>query len=77
MTQEIDVRKADDLQKAVATADMILGKSYLNILNAENVKIVSQKSIVEENHTFINDLNEKVRFFDMTQVVLNKNENEP
>ena len=75
MAQEIDVRNKDDLEKAVATADMILEKSYLNILNSKDVPIVRQMKDVAKNPEFINELNDSVRFFDVTQVVLNKNEN--
>lgn len=69
----LDVRKKDDLQDAVATADRILSKSYLNMLNA--VPVVQQKPTVAENPAFLTNLNNSVRFFDVTQIVLNKSEN--
>ena len=71
--QEIDIRKPEDLQGAVATADMILGKTYLASLSA--AQVVRQKPVVAENAAFLTELNNKVRFFDVTQIVLNKNEN--
>lgn len=75
MTQQIDVRNVDDLQKAVTTASMILEKTYLNALNSESVQIVRQEKNVLENSALTDALNEKVRFYDVTQIVLNKNEN--
>lgn len=69
----LDVRKKDDLQNAVATADRILSKSYLNILNS--VPVVQQKPTVAQNPAFLTNLNNSVRFFDVTQIVLNKSEN--
>lgn len=69
----LDVRKKDDLQDAVATADRILSKSYLNILNS--VPVVKQKPTVAQNPAFLTNLNNSVRFFDVTQIVLNKSEN--
>ncbi len=69
----LDVRKKDDLQDAVATADRILSKSYLNMLNA--VPVVQQKPTVAENPAFLTNLNNSVRFFNVTQIVLNKSEN--
>lgn len=75
MMQQIDVRNMDDLQKAVTTASMILEKTYLNALNSESVQIVRQEKNVLENSALTDALNEKVRFYDVTQIVLNKNEN--
>ena len=69
----LDVRKKNDLQNAVATADRILSKSYLNILNS--VPVVQQKPTVAKNPAFLTNLNNSVRFFDVTQIVLNKSEN--
>ena len=67
--QEIDIRKSDDLQQAVITADMILNKTYFNNLNkAPIANIVFSVPDIEE-------LNNCVRFFDVTQIVLNKKEN--
>ena len=68
-TQDIDIRKKDDLQQAVLTADMILNKSYFN-----NLCIAPINNIVSTSFD-IEKLNDHVRFFDITQIVLNKNEN--
>ena len=73
IAQDIDTRKPEDLQGALTTADMILGKSYLNSLSTR--QIVQQKTTVAENLCFLTELNNTVRFFDTTQIVLNKNEN--
>ena len=76
MMQQIDVRNMDDLQKAVTTASMILEKTYLNALNSESVPVVEQKQNVQKNSAFNKDkFNENIRFFDVIQIVLNKNEN--
>ncbi len=73
--QDIDVRDREDLEQAVATADMILEKSYLARLNSNAVPVVRKKTDVAENSDFFGELNNSVRFYDVTQVVLNKNEN--
>lgn len=69
----IDIRDSNDLVKSISTADLILSKSYLSVLNS--AQIVQQKQNVSENKNFINELNDCSRFFDVTQIVLNKNEN--
>lgn len=69
----IDVRNSEDLYKAFSSADLILSKSYLSVLNS--AQIVQQRQNVAENKNFINELNASTRFFDVTQIVLNKNEN--
>lgn len=70
---KLDARNAEDLTKAILSADMILSKSYLSSLNLS--QIVSSKTTVEENSKFFDELNSKTRFFDVTQIVLNKKEN--
>ena len=70
---DIDIREPNDLLKSISTADLILSKSYLSVLNS--AQIVQQKQNVAENKNFLNELNASVRFFDVTQLVLNKNEN--
>lgn len=70
---KLDARNAEDLTKAISSVDMILSKSYLSALNSS--QIVSSKTTVEENSDFYNYLNSTTRFFDVTQIVLNKKEN--
>ncbi len=69
---KLDARNAEDLTKAISSADMILSKSYLSALNSS--QIVSSKTTVEENSNFFDELNSTTRFFDVTQIVLNKKE---
>ena len=58
---------------AIANADALLNKSYLSAL--DSAKVVEQYPIVTDNAKIIASLNKEVRFFDITQIVLNKNEN--
>lgn len=69
----IDVRKPEDLVAAVGNADVLLNKSYLSVLNTGH--IIEQFPAISDNTEIIDAFNQKVRFFDVTQIVLNKNEN--
>lgn len=62
-----------DLEAAFWKADLLLSKHYLTSLNY--AKIIETKQNVFENNNIVEELNSNVRFFDITQVVINKNEN--
>lgn len=69
----LDVRKHEDLAQAIGSADVLLNKSYLSALNT--ARIAEQYPAVADNAEIIESFNKEVRFFDVTQIVLNKNEN--
>lgn len=71
--KDVDVRDEKELSAAIGNADVILNKSYLSALN--NAHIVEQYPAISDNQKIVPEFNEKVRLFDITQVVLNKNEN--
>ena len=71
--ESIDVRDNEDLLIAIQNADVLLNKSYLSELN--KAIILEQYPIFSDNSEILEDFNKKIRFFDITQIVLNKNEN--
>lgn len=73
MENELDVRDKNDLSLAVKNADTILNKSYLSALN--NSRIERLYPAITDNSEIIDEFSNKVRFFDIKQIVLNKNEN--
>lgn len=70
---KIEVRKQEDLAASIGNADLLLNKSYLSGLN--NAHITDQFPAISDNSEMIEAFNREVRFFDVTQIVLNKNEN--
>lgn len=72
-TKEIDVRDEKDLSIAIGNADVILNKSYLSVLSKAH--IVEQYPMISDNREIMDGFSKNVRFFDITQIVLNKNEN--
>lgn len=70
---EIDVRKSEDFTAAIGNADVLLNKTYLSVLNSAHIE--EQYPIVSDNEKIIEEFNKEVRFFDVTQIVLNKSEN--
>lgn len=70
----LDVRKPENLAQAVGKADILLSKSYLSALNTAHI-IAEKYPAVADNAEIIESFNKEVRFFDITQIVLNKNEN--
>ena len=71
--KDLDIRKQDELLHSLENVDTYVNKSYLSKLF--NYKITEQFPIVEDNTKLIDEFNSKIRFFDITQVILNKNEN--
>lgn len=71
--KDLDIRKQDKLLYSLENVDTYINKSYLSRLS--NFKITKQFPIVEDNTNLIDEFNMKIRFFDITQVILNKNEN--
>lgn len=71
--KSIDVRDENDLSRAIGNADVILNKSYLSGLTAAHIK--EQYPMISDNQDILDAFNKKIRFFDITQIVLNKNEN--
>ncbi|WP_296689507.1 ATP-binding protein [Treponema sp. UBA6852] len=64
--------KKEDLQYALGIADSILSKNYLaNLSNCEVVNNLKSESV----DSLKDKLNSSVRFFDISQVILNKKEN--
>lgn len=72
-SNDIDVRDEKDLTIAIENADVILNKSYLSGLASAN--ILEQYPMISDNQEIIDAFNKRIRFFDVTQIVLNKNEN--
>ena len=71
--KNIDIRDENDLSLAIGNADLILNKSYLSSLNSAHIK--EQYPMISDNQEILDVFNKKIRFFDVTQIVLNKNEN--
>lgn len=70
---EIKEPNEKELIKAINNVNNLLTKSYLSELTSSTVIESELNDINSED--FLNKFNEKVRFFDITQIVLNKNEN--
>lgn len=70
---EINETNEKELITAINNVNNLLTKSYLSELTSSTVIESQLKDITSES--FLNEFNEKVRFFDITQIVLNKNEN--
>lgn len=62
----------NSLNDALQTADQILQKSYLSSLSKCEIVRIDDSS---KNQELAQKLNSSVRFFDITKIVLNKNEN--
>lgn len=63
-----------NLSESVFDAQELLTKAYLS--NQEERSLVKVDYPLDSTHQdFIKDLNENIRFFDITKIVLNKNEN--
>lgn len=62
----------NSLNDVLQTADNILQKSYLSNLSKYEIVRLNDSS---RNHELAQNLNSSVRFFDITKIVLNKNEN--
>lgn len=72
-SQELDVRTTEELDKAFSLSNMLLSKSYLPLLKTFEPKDIEYSA--ESAQFSFEELNKNVRFFDITQIVLNKNEN--
>lgn len=72
-SQEVDVRTMEELDKVFSLSNMLLSKSYLPFLKTFEPKDI-ECSAKSAQFSF-EELNKNVRFFDITQIVLNKNEN--
>lgn len=72
-TKELDVRSTEELDKAFSLSNMLLSKSYLPLLKTFEPKDIENSA--ESVQCSFEELNKNVRFFDITQIVLNKNEN--
>lgn len=70
---EIDVKGPRDISQAFVMADSIIKKNYLAELS--KFELVHGKFLTETPAQLKDSLNCSVRFFDVTQIVLNKNEN--
>lgn len=71
--KDLDIRKQDELLYSLEKVDTYINKSYLSKLF--NYNITEQFPVVEDNTKLIDEFNSKIRFFDITQIILNKNEN--
>lgn len=69
---KLDPRDKNDLTLAVDVADSLLKKSYLSVLDKSTIK---DFKITVDNKALSEKLIDNVRFLDITQIVLNKNEN--
>ncbi|MCR4942797.1 MAG: ATP-binding protein [Campylobacter sp.] len=66
MSKDIKIKDDFALRQAINNAEIALNKSYLsNLYNADIVDMLNNDI----------DLNDTVRFYDITQIVINKNEN--
>lgn len=74
MSNEIATKENENLSFAVEKAESILRKSYLANLQDSRV-VETSYPVLSHQKDFYDKLNENVRFFDVTQIVLNKNEN--
>lgn len=72
-SQKLDVRTTEELDKAFNLSNMLLSKSYLPLLKTFEPKDIENSA--ESAQFSFEELNKNVRFFDITQIVLNKNEN--
>ena len=70
---EMNELNEKELIAAINSTNNLLTKSYLSELTSATVIESEEKDFNSE--VFLNEFNEKVRFFDITQIVLNKNEN--
>ena len=70
---EIKNKNEETLSSAILNANTILTKSYLSQMNY--AQIVESNIKNENSEEFLNTINQQVRFFDITQIVLSKNEN--
>lgn len=70
---EINEQNEKELVTAINNTSNLLTKSYLSELTSATVIESEEKDF--NSDAFLNEFNEKVRFFDITQIVLNKNEN--
>lgn len=66
MSNDIKIQDDFALQQAINNAEIALNKSYLSNLYNANILDISDDNI---------DLNDFVRFYNITQIVINKNEN--
>lgn len=73
MTKNIEIRKEEDLTKAILNANKILSKNYLAELSTAN--ITDDYPELNDNEKLLQTIKKEVRFFDITQIVLNKSEN--
>lgn len=71
--KDFNILNQSELSLSLSKVDALLNKSYLSTLNNNNVEV--QFPIIEDNKDLIDEFNSSTRFFDITQIVLNKNEN--
>lgn len=78
MSKEVKVleatRDAKELALAVGRADSLLGKTYLSVMQRAEVTKAPYK-VVTEASVYAKELNEHVRLFNISQLVLDKSEN--
>ena len=70
---DIKKNKEENLTNVILNANTILTKSYLSQMN--KAQIIDSNIKFSNTDEFVNSLNQQVRFFDITQIVLSKNEN--
>jgi len=76
--KDITIQTQGELERAINEADALLNKSYLLALNT--AEIIDKYPSIDNNNAFLDEdfiknFAKKVRFYDITQIVLNKNEN--
>lgn len=69
-----DIIKQNTITQSVLNAENILKKGYLSSAQEQHLVKINYP-IESSDDKFADSLNENVRFFDITQIVLNKNEN--
>lgn len=78
MSEEVKVleatRDAKELAIAVGRADSLLGRTYLSVMQRAEVTKAPYK-VVTEASAYAKELNEHVRLFNISQLVLDKSEN--
>ncbi|MBE6424209.1 ATP-binding protein [Succinivibrio dextrinosolvens] len=77
MIEEIQY-ETDLQQEKLNFADSFLSRNYLSLLNSPNhFPIINEKTVpvLNESANFDTYLNKNIRFFEISQIVLNKNEN--
>lgn len=78
MSEEVKVleatRDAKELALAVGRADSLLGRTYLSVMQRAEVTKAPYK-VVTEASAYARELNEHVRLFNISQLVLDKSEN--